>query len=345
MPNVQVSYNIVEIAVVLGHEEVPQGFEVRVPWCLRLRPCTHVLSGTLSLASPAHPDLCVWLQLLHRTKAAKTGNLNESGVPESKARLAVRRAFDEPAISDVGVILNPGVLERVPEGWQLLDRTAAGQPANLNHMTNGPPIYLCYKRVAADAPPNAKRLQELDLLWPGDKPASGFTKVAKTLGAVHSEADLNTGTSYQKVRLLGLDVLWLALAGRGGTHANVAWCWGSAQQVFLAFRRSGFVHPPHADCFITGTYETSQGMMQLYGIQPSACTTLYGTFNHQRDCMQLVLVPYRHYQPGSQRTGFKALGITYPKPKPALFLEPGYTVDFVIDEEWRVLKGHYAIGA
>ena len=280
LPHVTVQGNIVEIAVLLGHDPVPDGFE-----------------------------------LLNKTKSGRTGNLNEMGVPEAKCRLAVRRGFAEPAIAEVGVVLNPGVLEQVPDGWELLARTPSGQPADLNHMTQGPPVMLCFKRVPADAPPAQKRLTDLDIVWGVEPTPSGFSLVKQTVGAVKSAANLNTGTSFSTA--------------------------------MLAVRKTGYIHPPHPDCFINGTYQMPKAIMQLYGICPTQVTTLLGTMDNGRVKMQVAVVPYDAYHPNSTRGGMKGMGFVYPTTQPAvgqIHRRPGRSVSFHISDDWRTMKGAVTSG-
>ena len=273
MPDVTVEGDIAEITVVVGHEECPPGFT-----------------------------------MLTRTQHHKTGNLNEVGLPEAKVHLAVRRSFTEPPISDVGVILNPGELERVPDGWELVEFTKAGQPANLNHLTQGPPVFLCVKHLAADAPPTTPRLHNIDVLWGNQKPVTGFKKVAKTLGAVRSVANLNTGTSFDRA-LLAVE-------------------YGSRR------------YAPHPSCFLNGTYETtSHGMMQLWGVAPTATITMLGQLDRDRQRFQLAVVPVAHTQPGSTSTSYRGYGFLYDNPRTVYSLKPGYAVEFTLDDKWRTMKG------
>lgn len=161
------TYNIVDIAVLVGSEPAPAGFE------LITRSVTIKYSGNIAATATEEP-----------------------------IRLAVRRSHSDTPIAEVAVLLEPGSLEALPRGWTLVDRTPAGHSANLNPGVPDGGLYIAFRRVSAKAEPTTQRLQSIAVLRAGDgeKLPRKFSKIDKTKGAMKASANLNRGTTGKSVR-------------------------------------------------------------------------------------------------------------------------------------------------
>lgn len=261
-------------------------------------------------------------------KMTHTGNRRSSdlnaGVPRAARRVVLCWECDprKPAIADIAIVLEPGVLEKVPEGYELIDRTPTGADANLNSGTDGTPMYLAVKYLPSTRI-EGKGVGALDLLWSDfdDVLAKDFHRIEKTAGAVGQPANLNTGN---------------------GGHT-----------IYLCYRKDDYV-PQAMDHWINGLWDLpsiDKNRMALWALGHTTAMSVRGSFDfagadRARGDILSVVVPAKDLKPpmpdGTEDESFRLVGL-WSDSKTALY--PGSPIYMKIDKDFSRMEGHTAVGA